>query len=100
MALKSLQLIKQFQYDPRYDIKKTKIFYIDRGAPDDVSLVHGADLILSDSKFYFSIKTGNQLQPEIKFIPYHRIFRIEYDDKCMFERLTISAADQNLVFGR
>ncbi len=84
MALKSLQLMKQFRHDARYDIGKVKVYYIDRGVPGDISSVDGLSLRESDSNFHFSIDIPHEAEP--KNIPYHRIIRIEYDGKCLFER--------------
>ena len=83
MTLKSLQLMQQFKHDPRYDFRKVRVFYVDRGAPNDESAVDGAMIIESDSKFGFKVfaPIGDS-----KFIPYHRITHIEYDGKCMFSR--------------
>lgn len=95
MSLKSLQLIQQFWWDDRYDLEKVTVFYVDRGAPNDVSKVNGLDLIEPESKFYFGIRCLDQT----KCVPYHRIYRIEYDGKCLFERSLASAVDLNNVLG-
>ena len=96
MSLKSFRLLKRFLHDPGCDRSKVTIWYIDRGAPDDLSSVDGFSLKESESPFFFeAIPTFG----DTKAVPYHRITRIEYDGKCLFERMAISAADQNMIFG-
>jgi uncharacterized protein (UPF0248 family) len=95
MSLKSLQLMQQFKYDPRYDMSNVKVFFVDRGSPDDVSSVEGTNISMSDNHFFFNINNGI----DVKSVPYHRIYRIEYGGKCMFERSLISASDLNAVLG-
>jgi hypothetical protein len=95
MTLKSFQLLKQFWHDKRYDIRKVRVFYVDRGAPEDLSSVGGGDLKEVDSKFYLGVITATG----VKEIPYHRMTRIEYDGKCVWDRINLPAADQNLIFG-
>ena len=95
MSLKSFQLLKQFWHDKKYDIRKVRVHYIERGAPGDLSSVIGSDLKEMDSKFYFGVITV----VGIKEVPYHRITRIDYDGNCIWDRINLPAADQNLVLG-
>jgi uncharacterized protein (UPF0248 family) len=103
MALKSLQLMQQFWHDDRYELGKVQVWYVDRGAPDDLSSVGGLSLREPESKFFFGIDIITNTDPiefGTKVVPYHRITRIEYDGKCLFERSTIPAKDLNKVMGR
>ncbi len=95
MSLKSFQLLKQFWHDKKYDIRKVRVHFAERGVPGDLSSVTGGDLKEMDSKVFFGVITA----VKVKEIPYHRITRIDYDGKCIWDRINLPAADQNLVLG-
>jgi len=63
-----------------YDISKCKIYYINRGSPDDTAVVEGSQIIKIDKGFL--ILEGI---PYERYIPYHRIIKIEYDDEIIFD---------------
>lgn len=87
--LTSHSLLQQYWHDPRYDTKKVRVWYIDRGAPDDRSSVSGSEIDLEP--YYLSIRTIDGEKP----IPYHRILLITYDGAVEFENLKIRGlADQ------
>jgi uncharacterized protein (UPF0248 family) len=81
--LTSHKLLQQFWYDERYDIAYVKIWYIDRGAPNDRSTVNGPDISLEP--YYMEIRTSDG----VKSVPYHRILLITYDDVVEFENRKI-----------
>jgi uncharacterized protein (UPF0248 family) len=68
-------------HDPQFEFTRARVEYIDRGAPGDRSTVQG-DCILKLEQGGMMIESRNKT----KFIPFHRIRRISYDGKCLWER--------------
>jgi len=60
----------------RLDMEKCEIDVLHRGAPKDKITMKGSDISLGRSFFSF----GETM------IPYHRILRIRYDGRTVFER--------------
>ncbi|MFY9799852.1 MAG: RNA repair domain-containing protein [Methanoregula sp.] len=81
--LTSHKLLQQYWHDDRYKVSKVRVWYIDRGAPNDRSSVSGTDIILEP--YYMSIRTIDGEKP----VPYHRILLITYDDRIEFENRKI-----------
>ena len=77
--LTSHKLLQQYWHDDRYDRANVKVWYIDRGAPDDRSCSGGHDISLEP--YYLTIRTGDGEKP----VPYHRILLITYDGLVVFE---------------
>ena len=59
------------------DLKKAEIWYIHRGAPNDTRLLSGKDIVTIGKSFIDTASAS---------IPYHRIFKIVYEGKIVFER--------------
>ena len=59
------------------DFDEVRIWFVHRGAPDDVKVIDGSSV--SDVGRSF-------LQVGESMIPHHRIFRIIYRDRVVFER--------------
>ena len=59
------------------DLKKAEIWYIHRGAPNDTKIISGSEIV-SIGKSFMGTTTAS--------IPYHRIFKVVYDGKVIFER--------------
>ena len=78
---KSHELLSKFRFDPRYSLSQVRVWYVDRGAPGDHSCVDGDHIRTLDS-YYMEI--GTEL--ETKCIPYHRIRKILYAGKVVWER--------------
>jgi uncharacterized protein len=89
--LTSHTLLQQYWHDPRYDKEKVRVWYIDRGAPDDRSSVSGSDINLEP--YYMSIQTIDGEKP----IPYHRILLITYDGAVEFENQKIQGLAYLLI---
>lgn len=70
--LTSHRLLQQYWHDSRYDPRKVRVCYIDRGAPGDRSAAGGEDISLEP--YYLAIRTPAGEKP----IPYHRILVITY----------------------
>jgi uncharacterized protein (UPF0248 family) len=77
--LTSHKLLQQYWHDDRYDHTKVKVWYIDRGVPDDRSCAGGREISLEP--YYMTIRTGDGEKP----VPYHRILLIIYDGVVVFE---------------
>jgi uncharacterized protein (UPF0248 family) len=76
-------LLQQYWHDGRHEISKVRVWYTDRGAPDDRSSVGGADIGLEP--YYMTIRSGEGEKP----VPYHRILLITYDGSVAFENRKI-----------
>jgi hypothetical protein len=59
------------------DLDDAIIHYVHRGAPNDVKAVPGSEIQDLESSFFSTFEA---------MIPYHRIFRIDYQDSVIFER--------------
>ena len=59
------------------DIKKAEIWYLHRGAPNDTKIISGTD-ILGLGKSFFETSDAS--------IQYHRIKKIFYNGKLVWER--------------
>ena len=87
--LTSHKLLQQYWHDDRFDSGKVRVWYTDRGAPNDRSCVHGPVIRLEP--YYLSIRTPDGEKP----VPYHRILLIIYDGKVTFENRKVGdLADQ------
>ena len=74
-------LLLKFFHDPRYSFDKVKVWYIDRGAQNDLSCVDGCAIAHLDA-YYFERKS----EYGTTSIPYHRITRILYDGEEQWTR--------------
>jgi uncharacterized protein len=79
--LTSHNLLLKFWHDSRYVFSGVGVEYVDRGAPGDRSVVSGNDIRVLDS-YYFEIAS----EPGVKYIPYHRIRKLTYNGKTVWER--------------
>ena len=87
--LTSHKLLQQYWHDDRYDTGNVRVWYTDRGAPNDRSSVCGPDIFLEP--YYISIRTTEGEKP----VPYHRILLITYNGKVTFQNRKAGAlADQ------
>ena len=87
--LTSHKLLQQYWHDDRYDTGNVRVWYTDRGAPNDRSSVCGPNISLEP--YYISIRTPEGEKP----VPYHRILLITYDGEVTFEnRKAGGLADQ------
>ena len=77
--LTSHRILLQYWHDARYDIRQVRVWYTDRGAPEDRSIAEGSDINLEP--YYLNILTP----AGEKQIPYHRILIISYHDAVVFE---------------
>ncbi len=73
-------LLNEIKWRGGYDLSKCRIYYINRGSPEDTAVVEGRQIIDIDKGFL--ILEGD---PYERYIPYHRIIKIEYDNKKIFD---------------
>jgi uncharacterized protein (UPF0248 family) len=83
IMLTSHRLLQQYWHDERYDPRHIRIWYTDRGAPDDRSMAEGS--ITSLEPYYLCIRTADGEKP----VPYHRILLITYKGSVIFENQKI-----------
>ncbi len=65
----------------RFDLSKCRFNYIHRGAPGDVRVVDGKAIKAIEKSFLILAGTVDDV-----YLPYHRILRIEFDDRIIFDR--------------
>ncbi|MBU2617788.1 MAG: DUF504 domain-containing protein [Euryarchaeota archaeon] len=81
------------------DLSRCEIYYVHRGAPNDTKIVRGDEIEIGHSFFTFkgakapldSPEAGSWGSKEKRsfssvMIPYHRIFRITYEGRAIYER--------------
>lgn len=78
---KSREILLRCYHDPAFMFADVTVCYIDRGAPGDESCACGEKILALDSQ-YMEIGEG----PEASPVPYHRITRILYQGRVLWER--------------
>jgi uncharacterized protein (UPF0248 family) len=73
-------ILNKLRWKQDCDLKKAEIWYVHRGAPNNTRIIWGKDIIELEKSF---MKTTDAM------IPYHRIYKILYDDQIIFERIKI-----------
>lgn len=58
-------------------MSKAEIWYVHRGAPNDTKIITGDEILDLEHSF---------MVLEDASIPYHRIYKITYEDRVIFER--------------
>jgi uncharacterized protein (UPF0248 family) len=69
------------------DLKKVTIWYIHRGALQNLKIISGGDIISIGRSF---------LETTTATIPYHRIIKVFYGDEVLFNRWDISSEYKQL----
>lgn len=82
--LTSHRLLQQYWHDDRFDTGQVRVWYADRGAPDDRSVAEGPDIRLEP--WYLNIRTTAGEKP----VPYHRILIITYRGVVVFRNRKIA----------
>lgn len=70
-------ILNELKWKQGYNIERAEIWYVHRGAPNDTKIISGKDIIKLEKSF---MKTSTSM------VPYHRIFKIIYDKKTLFNR--------------
>lgn len=75
-------ILLRLYHDPQYDFVRVSVEYVNRGAPGDRSVVQGDRILKLE-------QGGMEIESVLGavFIPYHRIRRITYDGKIMWEKV-------------
>jgi hypothetical protein len=78
---KSRETLLRCYHDPAFVFDDVRVCYIDRGAPGNESCVEGSRISALDSQ-YLVAGVEHGTSP----IPYHRITRITYRGRVLWER--------------
>ncbi len=70
-------ILNEIKWQKRYDLSKVNLWYIHRGAPNDIKIISGGDIISIEKTF---LETADSM------IPHHRIFKITYENETIFTR--------------
>jgi uncharacterized protein (UPF0248 family) len=89
--LTSHRLLQQYWHDDRYDRREVRVWYTDRGAPDDRSMASGTDISLEP--YYLDIQTPAGTKP----VPYPRILLITYNGVVVFSNQKIQGLEEIIV---
>ena len=70
-------ILNELKWKRDRELEKAEIWYIHRGAPHDTKVISGREIIGIGQSF---------METTTATIPYHRIFKIVYEGKVIFER--------------
>ena len=70
-------ILNELKWKQDCDLEQAEIWYIHRGAPNDTKIISGKDIVKLEKSF---------MQTTTAMIPYHRIFKIIYEEKIIFKR--------------
>ena len=70
-------ILNELKWHESYNLDNAEVWYIHRGAPNDTMIISGEKILNLGRSF---MKTSTAM------IPYHRIFKIRYNGKTIFER--------------
>ncbi len=79
--LTSHGLLLKYRHDPRFSSGEITVWYVDRGAPGNLSPVSGNDIRELVAHYFVTASVQGE-----KSIPYHRIRRIAYAGDVVWER--------------
>jgi uncharacterized protein len=78
MYVNPKDVLNRLKWKEGESLADARILYVSRGSPDDSASVSGGE-IKSIEAFGFELESGS-------YIPYHRIYRIEYRSRTIFDR--------------
>jgi uncharacterized protein (UPF0248 family) len=70
-------VLNEIKWKKDYSLDLAEIWYVHRGALNDTKIISGKDIVKLEKSF---------MQTTTAMIPYHRIFKIVYLDKVVFQR--------------
>ncbi len=73
-------ILNQIKWVKKFNLEKIIIYYLHRGAPKNTKIILGKEIKLIGKSF---------IETNTSAIPYHRILKIEYDGKVLFDRLKL-----------
>ena len=71
------EVLDELKWRGDRDLARAVIWYVHRGAPGDSKRISGSEILELDRSFMHTAGST---------IPYHRIFRIEYEGQVLLER--------------
>lgn len=72
------EILNELKWREDRNLSLAEIWYVHRGAPNDTKIISGSE-ILDLERSFMVLKEAS--------IPYHRIFKIIYDGKVIFDRV-------------
>ncbi len=78
------EILNELKWRADTDLGEAEITYIHRGAPGDIMVVRGKDIKSLDRSFFTTEEAS---------IPYHRIIRIRYKGKTIFDSEEVKRKD-------
>lgn len=75
-------ILNMIIWHPEMEINRTKISYIHRGARGNIKTVQGNEIEGTENGFLI-------LNDETQ-IPFHRIIKVEYDDKILWKKESVN----------
>ena len=70
-------ILNEIKWTDKFDLNKIIIYYLHRGAPNNIKILNGNEIVIIGKSF---IETNSS------HIPFHRILKIKYGDKILFDR--------------
>ena len=70
-------ILNDIKWQKKYDLSKVKLWFIYRGAPNDIKIISGDNILSIEKTFLETIDA---------MIPHHRIFKITYENEIIFKR--------------
>lgn len=71
------KILNELKWRQEFDLDKVEIWYVHRGALNDTRIISGKEVLQLERSF---------MQTVTAMIPYHRIFKIVYENEVIFER--------------
>jgi len=71
------EILNRLKWKGDVNFDEIEIWYIDRGAPNDIGIITGEDIERVGKSFLYTKR---------KTIPFHRIIKITYRDRVLFDR--------------
>lgn len=78
MYVSPKDVLNKLKWKEGENLADATIYYVSRGSPDDTASVSGNE-VKDIEAFGFELKSGS-------FIPYHRIYRIDYRGETIFDK--------------
>jgi uncharacterized protein (UPF0248 family) len=78
MLVSPKDVLNKLKWKEGESLLDATIYYVSRGSPDDSASVSGSE-ITDIEAFGFELASGS-------FIPYHRVYRIDYRGKTIFDK--------------
>ena len=71
-------ILNELKWKKNLDLDIAEIWYVHRGAPNDTKIISGKEVLDLQKSF---------MQTTTAMIPYHRIFKIIYEEKVIFKMI-------------